>query len=114
MGDQILKEVAARLVTNMRSIDIVARYGGEEFMVAMPGTEQDDAILAAERVRQLIAGTPIYVNGQAIHIITSVGIAQVQKGEQLREVFRRADSALYKAKHAGRNQVKFAALQSAA
>ena len=114
MGDQILKEVAARLVTNMRSIDIVARYGGEEFMVAMPKTEQDDAILAAERVRQLIAGTPIYMNGQAIHITTSVGIAQVQKGELLRDVFRRADSALYKAKHGGRNQVKFAALQSAA
>jgi len=114
MGDQILKDVATRLVTNMRSIDIVARYGGEEFMVAMPKTSQDDAILAAERVRRLIAGTPIYVDGQALHITTSVGIAEVQEGEQLRDVFRRADSALYKAKHAGRNQVMFATLQSAA
>jgi len=114
MGDQILKEVAARLVTNMRAIDIVSRYGGEEFMIAMPSTNQADALIAADRVRDLIAGTPIYVEGQALHITTSVGVAEVQKGETLRDVFRRADDALYKAKQAGRNKALAAKQKSAA
>jgi len=114
MGDQILKEMAARLVTNMRSIDIVSRYGGEEFMIAMPETSRDAALLAAERVRALIAGTPIYVDGQALHITTSAGVAQVEKGEQLRDVFKRADEALYQAKKAGRNQVVSAEYKAAA
>ena len=105
MGDQILKEIAARLVTNMRAVDIVSRYGGEEFMIAMPSTTQAEAVVAADRVRDLIAGTPIYVDGQALQITTSAGVAEVQKGEELRDVFRRADDALYKAKQAGRNQV---------
>lgn len=114
MGDQILQEMAARLVTNMRSIDIVSRYGGEEFLIAMPDTTQEAAMLAADRVRALIAGTPIYVDGQALHITTSAGVAEVQCGEQLRDVFKRADEALYKAKRGGRNQVFPAKIQKAA
>jgi two-component system cell cycle response regulator len=109
MGDQILKEVAARLVTNMRSIDVVSRYGGEEFMIAMPNTDVEAAMVAAERVRGFIAGTPVYVEGQALHITTSAGVAQVEKGEELRDVFKRADAALYKAKQGGRNRVFSAA-----
>ena len=114
MGDQILKEVATRLVTNMRAVDVVSRYGGEEFMIAMPKTEEDDALIAADRIRALIAGTPIYVDGQALRITTSAGVAQVQKGEQLRDVFKRADDALYKAKQAGRNKVFPATYEQAA
>lgn len=114
MGDQILKEIAARLVTNMRAVDIVSRYGGEEFMIAMPSTTQSEAVLAADRVRELIAGTPIYVDGQALQITTSAGVAEVQKGEELRDVFRRADDALYKAKQAGRNKVLSAREKKAA
>ena len=114
MGDQILKEVATRLVTNMRAVDVVSRYGGEEFMIAMPKTEEDDALVAADRIRALIAGTPIYVDGQALRITTSAGVAQVQKGEQLRDVFKRADDALYKAKQAGRNKVFPATYEQAA
>ena len=105
MGDTILKEVAARLVSNMRAMDIVSRYGGEEFIIAMPKTKGEDALLAAERVRGLVGGTPVYVGGQAHIITTSAGVAEVQPGEKLRDVFKRADSALYKAKRMGRNKV---------
>ena len=105
MGDQILKEVATRLVTHMRAEDVVSRYGGEEFMIAMPNTSEADALIAADRVRGLIAGTPIYVDGQALHVTTSAGVAEVEQGEDLRDVFKRADNALYKAKQAGRNKV---------
>lgn len=114
MGDQILKEIAARLVTNMRAIDIVARYGGEEFMIAMPDTNAEDALSAADRVRGLIAGTPVYVDGEALQITTSVGVAEVESGEGLRDVFKRADDALYKAKQAGRNKALPAQLRTAA
>ena len=105
MGDQILKEIATRLVTHMRAVDVVSRYGGEEFMIAMPKTTEGEALIAADRVRSLIAGTPIYVDGQALQITTSAGVAEVEKGEELRDVFKRADNALYKAKQAGRNKV---------
>jgi len=114
MGDQILKEIAARLVTNMRAVDVVSRYGGEEFMIAMPDTNEADAVIAADRVRALIAGTPVFVDGQALQITTSAGVAEVQKDEQLRDVFKRADTALYKAKQAGRNKVMSAEIQKAA
>jgi len=114
MGDQILKEVAARLVTNMRAVDVVARYGGEEFMIAMPDTKVDEALVAADRVRSLIAGTPIFVDGEALQVTTSVGVAEAEKGESLRDVFKRADDALYKAKESGRNMALSAQLPKAA
>ena len=114
MGDQILKEIAARLVTNMRAVDVVARYGGEEFMIAMPETKAKEALVAADRVRALIAGTPVFVEGEALQITTSVGVAEVEAGENLRDVFKRADDALYKAKQAGRNKALPAKLGKAA
>lgn len=114
MGDHILKEVAARLVTNMRAIDIVSRYGGEEFMIAMPETTEADGYAAADRIRALIAGTPIFVDNEALTITMSAGVSQAQPGEPMRETQKRADTALYKAKHAGRNQVIAASMKSAA
>jgi len=114
MGDQILKEIAARLVTNMRAVDIVARYGGEEFMIAMPETTAEEALIAADRVRGLIAGTPVFVDGEALQVTTSVGVAEVESGETLRDVFKRADDALYKAKQAGRNRAVPAQIRKAA
>ena len=114
MGDHILKEVAARLATNMRAIDIVARYGGEEFMIAMPETKEEDGYVAADRIRALIAGTPIYVEGEALTITLSAGVAEAKAGEQMRDVQKRADTALYRAKHAGRNQVMSFEAQKAA
>jgi len=114
VGDDILKEVATRLVTHMRAIDIVSRYGGEEFMIAMPNTIQADAMFAADRIRGLMGGTPIFVEGQALSITMSAGVAQVSPGEKLREVFKRADSALYIAKREGRNKVIAAKTKKAA
>ena len=108
MGDQILKEIAARLLTNMRAVDVVSRYGGEEFMIAMPDTTEAEAHRAAERVRAFIAGTPVFVDGQALSVTLSAGIAEVEVGEQLRDVFRRADAALYASKREGRNRVSVA------
>jgi len=113
-GDVILKEIAARLVTNFRSIDIVSRYGGEEFVVAMPDTNADAAKIAADRIRALISGTPVYLDGQALSVSVSAGISQSLPGESARDMFKRADEALYKAKLAGRNRVELAPIKQAA
>ena len=109
MGDQILKEVAARLASNLRAVDVIARYGGEEFMVALPGADAPAARAAAERLRHYVGGTPIVLDGQALSVTASVGVAELRPGESLRDVFKRADAALYRAKHAGRNRVMAAA-----
>ncbi len=114
IGDEVLKEIAARLATNMRAVDIVSRYGGEEFMIALPDTTQDQALLAIDRIRALIGGTPIFVDGEALNITLSAGVAAAAKGDKLRDVFKRADSALYKAKQNGRNQVLAADTKKAA
>jgi len=114
MGDHILKEISARLVTNVRAIDVVSRYGGEEFMVAMPRTTEVEGVLAADRIRALIAGTPIYVDGEALTVTVSAGVAEVNKGEALRDVLKRADAGLYRAKHGGRNCVCVSNQQKAA
>jgi len=108
-GDSILKDVAARLASNLRAVDILARYGGEEFMVAMPGALEEDARIAAERLRATIGTTPMALDGQVFSVTVSAGVAQVLPGEKLRDVFKRADGALYAAKHAGRDRVKVAA-----
>jgi len=105
VGDIVLKEVAARLASNMRSIDVVSRYGGEEFLIAMPDTDQEAAVVAADRIRSLIGGTPITVGDQAFSIAVSAGVAEANKGDKFRDVFKRTDEALYSAKQSGRNQV---------
>ncbi len=105
VGDIVLKEVAARLASNMRGIDVVSRYGGEEFIIAMPNTGQGAALIAADRIRALISGTAINVDDQAFSISVSAGVAETRPGDKFRDVFKRADEALYLAKQSGRNRV---------
>lgn len=105
VGDIVLKEVAARMATHMRAIDIISRYGGEEFLIAMPRTNEIKAFQAADRVREMIANSPIYVDGQAFHVSLSAGVTEVHQGEKFSDAFKRADSALYNSKHNGRNRV---------
>jgi len=114
VGDCILKDVAARLATNIRSIDILSRYGGEEFIVAMPETNQEAALKAADRVRSMLGGSTINVGGRAINVTISAGVSEVVEGDHFRDVFKRADDALYQAKQNGRDRVEGADIKKAA
>lgn len=106
-GDYVLREVATMLRRTARGIDFVGRYGGEEFVMLLPGTWSVDAITLGDRVRRAVSHHAFNTNGtQPIRLTISVGIAglpeHAQTGESLRDC---ADTAVYHAKRAGRNQV---------
>jgi two-component system cell cycle response regulator len=114
VGDKILQEIAARLASNIRSIDILSRYGGEEFIVAMPDTNQEDAMVAADRIRSLLGGSTFKVGKKALSVKISAGVAEVFEGDHFRDVFKRADDALYRAKQNGRDRIEGADIKKAA
>lgn len=105
-GDAVLKELADYLAEFTRTGDIVCRYGGEEFLVALPNTKEQDAFLIADRLRQSIQESPIYVKHDAISITISAGISEFPTHGQYEALILEAtDKALYHAKNNGRNQV---------
>ena len=107
-GDDVLREFAVRIRKSIRGIDLACRYGGEEFVIVMPETDLHVAGMVAERLRRAIAGEPFAVDKGAAHIdvTISIGLATLEsKGEAVADVLKRADKALYRAKHDGRNRV---------
>jgi len=102
-GDQVLIELAQRLQHNLRAADRLARWGGEEFMVLAPQCGAADGLALAEKLRALIASQPFAAVGK---ISASFGVAELSPDEDLDGWFKRADQALYQAKHAGRNRVE--------
>jgi len=105
-GDLVLTAVGNLLNRALRTCDIVARWGGEEFVLVLPSTTPEAAQLAAERVRALLAGAEIKDGkGDLIPVTASFGVANYQADETLEQVIDRADSAMYRAKSAGRNRV---------
>lgn len=108
VGDQVLKEFATRLATNVRGIDLGCRYGGEEFVVVMPDTDISFAYMIAERLRQQVADVPFDVTGvgDPISVTVSIGVTSLEVGqENCASLLKRADEALYRAKNEGRNRV---------
>jgi len=106
-GDVVLRDFAERIEDAMRALDLASRYGGEEFLVLMPGAGLAEARVAGERLRSVVADKPFLLeDGTDIAVTVSVGLAQAQPGETLEMLLRRADTALYTAKHEGRNQVQ--------
>jgi diguanylate cyclase (GGDEF)-like protein len=108
VGDQVLKEVAHRILGSVRGRDLVGRYGGEEFMLLFPNTPLEMATRVAERIRKHVAATPVHLPERTIPITLSIGLAQFEDGDSLESLINRADRALYKAKRAGRNCIAVA------
>lgn len=105
-GDHVLKTVASRLPTVLREYDHVARWGGEEFIVLLPDTNLAHALIIAERLRAGIADSHLQFEGEAIPVTMTLGVAQYSDGDDWHAIVARADEALYRGKHAGRNRVE--------
>ncbi|MBI1891001.1 MAG: sensor domain-containing diguanylate cyclase [Burkholderiales bacterium] len=105
-GNQVLQEVATRILKCSREMDFVARYGGEEFAVLLPQCDLESASATAERIRHAIADQSFIIDGREHRISLSGGCAQLCAHENSREFVCRADKALYAAKHNGRNRIE--------
>ena len=102
-GDEVLRLLANHAVPALRAPDILARWGGEEFILIMPETPLDIAILVVERLRNALANAHIWRDRPELRVTFSAGIASMEPSESIQDTVARADSALYRAKEAGRN-----------
>jgi diguanylate cyclase (GGDEF)-like protein len=108
VGDQVLRDVAALLMKDMRDIDSVARYGGEEFVMILPETSEPEALRVAQRLRLAVERARFFAGsaGAVEHLTISIGIASFDpRIESKRQLIEYADAALYEAKARGRNQI---------
>ncbi len=113
-GHQVGDELLCRLVTlcqrQLREVDVFGRYGGEEFVVLMPQTNQAGALKAAERLQRHIEKMTIHTPRGKLSITVSMGVASFENtfddSHTLDALIKRADTALYAAKAAGRNCVR--------
>ena len=105
-GDAALKQVVDRLARGMRHIDVLGRVGGEEFAIVLPAIALPGALVVCERLRAAIAAEPMRHAGRTLSLTASLGLAMAEAGDHaLDQVLARADAALYRAKHTGRNRV---------
>jgi diguanylate cyclase (GGDEF)-like protein len=101
-GDRVLREVARRLRVEVRTGDSVGRLGGDEFAVMLWGAGPEEAIAVAERIRRAIE-EPIFAH-PTVRVSASIGVATAIAGDgSYSELLRRSDTAMYRAKRAGRN-----------
>jgi two-component system, cell cycle response regulator len=103
-GDLVLKEVTHRISQLVRSYDLVGRYGGEEFLIVLPDCDNNHIRQSAERIRLMVASTPILGIGAETSVTISIGATVVTPGKTVaKESLATADAALYRAKNGGRN-----------
>jgi diguanylate cyclase (GGDEF)-like protein len=111
-GDQVLREIAARLKKNMRGSDVVARFGGDEFVVLLTHTSVEGATIALERLREYATynSTVLASEGGSETVTLSMGVAFWTPETSLTatQLIAEADRALYRAKEAGRNRMAVA------
>ncbi|MDE2157034.1 MAG: GGDEF domain-containing protein [Xanthomonadaceae bacterium] len=103
-GDRALRIVAEQLKARLRADDLLARYGGEEFVVVLAATSAQAGLRVAEMLRACIEGIGFRGQQQPVRITLSCGLTALRAGDTPDSAFERADRALYRAKHAGRNR----------
>jgi len=103
-GDEVLRCYSEDVLSIFRHHDLVARYGGEEFAVLLPNTTQEGVVCALQKVRRRVDEVMQMRDTDAVKLPTfSAGVAQFQAGETMSRLVERAESALYEAKHKGRD-----------
>lgn len=105
VGNVVLKAVANKLFSEVRTTDIVCRYGGEEFAIIFPETQLHLAVKVADRIREAIAFTPIMNGSDELNVTASMGASVYMKSSTLtvEEFVDSGDKYLYEAKQSGRN-----------
>ena len=111
VGDEVLRKVAQILPREVRNTDSVCRWGGEEFLLLLPRADNAQAVARANRIREIIAGTPLLIGDQTLNVTITMGVATLTDEEKFESAAHRADVALYEGKIAGRNRVIAAAAQ---
>ncbi|MBI5449913.1 MAG: GGDEF domain-containing protein [Gammaproteobacteria bacterium] len=105
-GDHVLRLVAQVMSNSIRSTDILFRAGGEEFILLLSNTDINGALLISERIRRNIEETQYSFDNHQIPVTASFGVANFKDGDSSETLLARADKAMYKAKHNGRNNVQ--------
>jgi diguanylate cyclase (GGDEF)-like protein len=106
VGDAVLREVARRLVTQVRTVDRVARFGGEEIGLILMQTDRAGALEVAQRACEAMRKEPVRPNNLVLHVTISAGVAELpQDAATATDLIGAADKALYAAKAAGRDRV---------
>lgn len=104
-GDKILIFIANMLRKTLRDGDKVFRYGGEEFIIVLNRIDENRCMEIANRILTLIRNNQLIYKGKSISVTLSIGGTKYQQGDTPDELIARADKALYKSKHAGKNQM---------
>jgi diguanylate cyclase (GGDEF)-like protein len=105
-GDEALKALMQRVGAALHPGSMIGRLGGEEFIVLVPAAGRRDGESLAEWIREAVMEMPVVVDGRSLPLTISVGVAEVESYERdMSSTLRRADKALYVAKHGGRNCV---------
>jgi diguanylate cyclase len=104
-GDEALRTFGIGLFANIRTIDRLGRYGGEEFLLVLPDTTQEQAVEMLDRLRLIISELDWSATLGDMKLTLSAGVCTVGQEESVDAILARADAALYRAKHAGRNRV---------
>ena len=112
-GDLILQQIAKRLLEHVRAEDTVARLGGDEFVILLPGLGKDpmEASHAVQTVAEKVSlaiSEPYDVEGHEYHLTPSVGVVLFpEEDENVNDILKHADTAMYRAKASGRNAIRF-------
>lgn len=116
LGNQALFHIAQLIGVTIRKLDFACRFGGEEFVIVLPNTDLRQAVNVAERLREIIANTPLVHEQKSIAITASLGVDEYHADllEDATGFIARVDGWLYKAKHSGRNCVKAPVIEAAA
>lgn len=105
-GDFVLKEICLSIKEKIRAYDIFGRYGGEEFVVLVPGADLERTKIVAEKIWKIVRGKPMVKSNLSVNVTVSLGATCAKEEDQdVDDVLKRADMALYRAKAAGRDRI---------